>query len=550
MPQAVLSTKRKPSTKRTRNSTLKVKSGCITCKVRHVKCDEQKPSCHRCTSTGRKCDGYATATPISLIKPVQYAQFAEGVEYLEFYHHSTAQTLSNQFDNGFWSRTTLQLALCEPSIRHGLIALSYLSKSLPTSVRDVHAKAAPSNMFYYYYSKAVGSLARRMAEPSCTLEISLTACLIFVCIDLLQDKRSSAVEHFQSGIKLIAERCGAKNELLPYSKTSRKLAKGLPASSNKGNAILEETIIPIFRRNIIVALLKGIPINTIVPVQDILSPSIPMPAPGTICTIADLSLLGDHIRNASVFFAQNAAVKTMSKQPYTPQDTSSQQQLLAHHNAWFAALLDLENSRQLSAAELTMSSAQKVANWISYIIIACALDFRQMNYDNYIPTFQQINHHASILLSNPPSSPAGKSSQTQNSHFTFELSLIPSLSFAAARCRCPTTRRISLALLQRTPARESFYDAEVQRAIVARIIEIEEQCLDPETGRPAAHSRLLGMGSRGGFDKEESFDKEGRALVTFSYVGWWEQWMKGGVLDDAGSWEEKVGWVEGIERVR
>lgn len=36
----------------------KVRTGCLTCKIRKVKCDEGKPSCLRCTSTGRKCEGY------------------------------------------------------------------------------------------------------------------------------------------------------------------------------------------------------------------------------------------------------------------------------------------------------------------------------------------------------------------------------------------------------------------------------------------------------------------------------------------------------------
>ncbi|KAJ5694052.1 hypothetical protein N7536_004464 [Penicillium majusculum] len=36
----------------------KLKSGCMTCKIRRVKCDEEKPQCRRCISTGRKCDGY------------------------------------------------------------------------------------------------------------------------------------------------------------------------------------------------------------------------------------------------------------------------------------------------------------------------------------------------------------------------------------------------------------------------------------------------------------------------------------------------------------
>lgn len=35
-------------------------TGCLTCRIRKVKCDEAKPSCTKCISTGRTCDGYST----------------------------------------------------------------------------------------------------------------------------------------------------------------------------------------------------------------------------------------------------------------------------------------------------------------------------------------------------------------------------------------------------------------------------------------------------------------------------------------------------------
>ncbi|KAL2349610.1 hypothetical protein BJ546DRAFT_725193 [Cryomyces antarcticus] len=45
-----------------KGSGAKVKTGCITRKIRHVKCDERKPECSRCTGTGRRCDGYTNET--------------------------------------------------------------------------------------------------------------------------------------------------------------------------------------------------------------------------------------------------------------------------------------------------------------------------------------------------------------------------------------------------------------------------------------------------------------------------------------------------------
>ncbi|KAK9369490.1 hypothetical protein V1509DRAFT_619585 [Lipomyces kononenkoae] len=41
------------------------RNGCITCKIRRVKCDEEKPSCHRCRSAGRKCDSYGPSSTSS-----------------------------------------------------------------------------------------------------------------------------------------------------------------------------------------------------------------------------------------------------------------------------------------------------------------------------------------------------------------------------------------------------------------------------------------------------------------------------------------------------
>ncbi|KAG9243334.1 hypothetical protein BJ878DRAFT_123598 [Calycina marina] len=58
----------KPSGVRQRAKKPKVKTGCVTCKLRRVKYGEEKPYCTRCTSTGRHCDG-CEATPASCQKP-------------------------------------------------------------------------------------------------------------------------------------------------------------------------------------------------------------------------------------------------------------------------------------------------------------------------------------------------------------------------------------------------------------------------------------------------------------------------------------------------
>ncbi|KAH8648558.1 hypothetical protein BX600DRAFT_116313 [Xylariales sp. PMI_506] len=45
-----------------RRGSQKVRTGCATCKILKVKCDEKKPFCDRCTNTYRQCDGYEQKT--------------------------------------------------------------------------------------------------------------------------------------------------------------------------------------------------------------------------------------------------------------------------------------------------------------------------------------------------------------------------------------------------------------------------------------------------------------------------------------------------------
>jgi Fungal Zn(2)-Cys(6) binuclear cluster domain len=46
------------SDKLKRRPNKKTKTGCKTCRIRRVKCDEGKPNCRRCEIFGVECDGY------------------------------------------------------------------------------------------------------------------------------------------------------------------------------------------------------------------------------------------------------------------------------------------------------------------------------------------------------------------------------------------------------------------------------------------------------------------------------------------------------------
>lgn len=176
--------------------------------VRRVKCDESRPACVRCkknivlgkrvsplraatgTSTGRKCDGYETASTV-LAKPVlsllrNLPRFSNGFEahYLQFFSEQTIGQLTTFFPDDLWRTHVLQIAESDDSIRHALLSLSAYHKTYITqSVEDDTIFAMR------HYNKSIGSLRHSGFQSSLTLN-HLLSCSIFICIEVCHPFRN------------------------------------------------------------------------------------------------------------------------------------------------------------------------------------------------------------------------------------------------------------------------------------------------------------------------------------------------------------------------
>src|ERR1700761_9327607 len=103
----------------------KSKTGCKTCKIRRVRCGEERPACRRCVATGRVCDGYGIwggggnkyeqrarpRQPQSPEDPVT-EQLKPALTYLRTFHvHPTsALTTDEKYHfEWFWRRTARKI---------------------------------------------------------------------------------------------------------------------------------------------------------------------------------------------------------------------------------------------------------------------------------------------------------------------------------------------------------------------------------------------------------------------------------------------------------
>ncbi|KAF5582963.1 transcriptional regulatory moc3 [Fusarium pseudoanthophilum] len=198
-----------PGSRKKRYAT-KGKTGCITCRIRRVKCDEDKPSCHQCTSTGRKCDGYDLAA-LDQSGSVQRQPIVSGgsdPESQAIYQFRTriATLIASSFDAHFWTYDVLHKSDTYTPVRHALAALaSAYQKSILLGI-----KSASCDVFIFsQYQKAIKSLSAcfqdaKVLSASAKLA-ALVANFLFTYLCSLQGLRQEALVHLRNGLALIHE---------------------------------------------------------------------------------------------------------------------------------------------------------------------------------------------------------------------------------------------------------------------------------------------------------------------------------------------------------
>jgi len=211
-----------------------------TFRIRKIKCDEARPSCQRCLTTGRKCDGYSSDITISSLTPVNSTDIlqrisvhipgsAEEKRGFDFFLQNTAAELSGYYDSSFWEILILAASAQKPSLRHAVIALGALHEDFSRGrLVPSSPSAADQNPQFALnqYAKAIRALRRSISTGKEEPLTALMSCLLFVCFDSLRGWFESAMVHLQSGLMILRD--------LRMSST--------------GNYIIEENLAPLCMR--------------------------------------------------------------------------------------------------------------------------------------------------------------------------------------------------------------------------------------------------------------------------------------------------------------
>ncbi|KAJ4264424.1 hypothetical protein NW762_005624 [Fusarium torreyae] len=211
--------------KRRRAYHKKSRAGCKTCKIRRVRCDETRPSCQRCVSSGRTCEGYRDETVAStsespptlaqqsfvtrnIVAPPKLLIPRKNLDEIRSYNYFlevTGPALAGLFDADFWCRELPKVCVADPALWHAVVALGAVHEACGYGDREPETKPQYT-LCLQQYSAAVSSLGDTSSHRSTDRWRAIIASTIFTCIYVIQGLYKQALTiHAAAGCSLIRE---------------------------------------------------------------------------------------------------------------------------------------------------------------------------------------------------------------------------------------------------------------------------------------------------------------------------------------------------------
>ncbi|WAO86177.1 Zn(2)-C6 fungal-type domain-containing protein [Fusarium falciforme] len=463
-----------------RKGSKKVRTGCITCKIRKVKCDEAKPHCLRCIKTGRKCDGYrqspnSSPEPLSLSPSPGFGSPAE-TRAFDYYRSRTSRILSGPSDTGFWGGLVIKMSASEPAVRHAILAISSLHEAVDSRSRTGHK--LDTRFAFREYGNAITSL-RNWAQRDEPSAIPLLVCILFICVEFLADRDSAAQMHICQG---------------------RKILSGLGDGHSSTMEMVKRSLVPIYTRLSLSSFLFG---SRPAPIPNHLRAWAEVPA--VFATVEEARYGLYLILDEGLQFGTRAHALAFDPNcdPLVMQQLQNEQQrLLSQVSRWYAAFTVLTSMSPQSPALESQLNILRIYHQASLVWISTSLQTSELAFDAHLPAFASIISLASSVIGSIPTN-------SKLEPFTFETELVAPVYWTATKCRHPLLRRAALKLLTREQMRnrrENLWHVRETSVIAARIIEFEESDIqDPLDLTLGSMSTNLDSSSQGS-SESGSFD--------------------------------------------
>ncbi|KAL5344000.1 hypothetical protein BJX70DRAFT_385238 [Aspergillus crustosus] len=218
--------RRRPFTRRSR-------TGCRTCRIRHVKCDETPGACRNCSDNGWACEGYElnrlprrapppipssspasstsppSITPAPIATGFRWATTADEKRCVSFFLYRTIPGLTSFNDSSLWQKLVLQMSCTEPAVYHAVVALSAVNQDLERHGIPRPGTNPDSTWHRFALEQSMRSFGllnkRSLLQDPQLREVLLVCCLLFIMLELVCGHYDDATAHLQNGLAILKE---------------------------------------------------------------------------------------------------------------------------------------------------------------------------------------------------------------------------------------------------------------------------------------------------------------------------------------------------------
>ncbi|KAK0108521.1 hypothetical protein ONS95_003326 [Cadophora gregata] len=504
--------------KKVRASHTKSKTGCRTCKIRRVKCDESRPLCRNCFSTGRKCDGYGvwTTGTINILTTKEVVPVVQTVSpqssndsspepmnisflvklpglvsaqlndeerlCFDFFRSTTIVKLPGLFYSHFWQELVLQACVLEPAVLHAVIALGSAHRIEEETLRPRGAislfdrtELSRREVFTIQeYSKAISHLRNRKTEDkTASLRVVLITCVLFVTLDLLRGEYGNAMTHTQSGWKLMRELQSGGSD-----KATCQPEVDMSSNCTTVDESLSESLSclsvqsALFGCNTATSHLE---ISQPTPLSDIKIPS-------RFRNMSEARRSFNSVLGEVLALSQKCRSFDFSGTTYPPDMSSRQVCLQSAIASWKMAYSRSRDAltRQANNEHTVLGVfLLRVFLTMTSIMAETALcRGKQTIFDNYTSHFTSIITQTLHLLRRSAHKKMEMRARFNDweraADFIADVGLLPFTYYTALKCRVPWIRRQAIALLLATPIREGMWDSFIMGNVAREVMIAEE----------------------------------------------------------------------------
>ncbi|KAL2072021.1 hypothetical protein VTL71DRAFT_11364 [Oculimacula yallundae] len=491
----------------------KVSTGCRTCKVRRIKCDEAKPICKKCSSTGRKCDGYfyssilpansyqhnrplifdkqeiVKATPsIDTFPSLTILKSSLEQRSFSFFQQNTVPQLSSIFGSPSWkqlNRLLLQAAHHEPAVRHAAVALGALHEHFETRSRLLprsEDKSLSTDFAVQQYVKALGCLVNPTTGQKPAADVALITCILFVCFENLRGEYSMALSHINGGVKIIEEIAEIPDTPISPGSPEFLSLSPTPSSSSSGSSLSVSPIpyVPLSTLSLVFIEFDVQASGLVNNRKRFLSArKFDMPSSGygpdipTVFSSADEACLAlDHIRTEGVRMVDTVLRK---QTPPDPQELRATLDLILNTSStrmkqWSQALDEfvsknpnIKNERSILMLKMhhTFMKVNTAVGRIGLVTDECV-------FDTFLPDFREMISLCTQIITTE------SKLDRPRPMFCLDTGIIIALFGVATKCRDGPTRWKAIDLLMSSDRQEGILNSILTAGVARRAIEIEE----------------------------------------------------------------------------